>query len=192
MNNWKTLKEETPIECSICLITVNGNVALATYSEGEFIQYGNDERHYNNVSAWQYTDPPYNNAKSELETAVEYLRNKFQSCREYSNEDEKFYLLGGYNCDRVFVVRPRRIEDIECINTFNKCITGGVSTLDYRNIGETYVLIFKAVGFSFDLEEYEYLIIKTASEVIKSNTQEIMDIITIMSRKEIETEGKLI
>lgn len=43
MNNWKTLKEETPTECSICLITVNGNVTLATYSEGEFIQHGNDE-----------------------------------------------------------------------------------------------------------------------------------------------------
>lgn len=67
MNNWKTLKEETPTECAICLITVNGNVTLATYSEGEFIQHGNDERHYNNVSAWQYTDPPYNNAKSKFE-----------------------------------------------------------------------------------------------------------------------------
>lgn len=67
MNNWKTLKEETPTECSICLITVNGNVTLATYSEGEFIQHGNDERHYNSVSAWQYTDPPYNNAKSKFE-----------------------------------------------------------------------------------------------------------------------------
>ena len=116
----------------------------------------------------------------------------FRSCREYSIEDEKFYLLGGYDCDRVFVVRPRRIEDIECINTFNKCITGKASILDYRNIGETYVLIFKAVGFSSDLEECDYLIIQTASEVIKSNTQEIMDIITIMSREEIETEGELI
>lgn len=37
MNNWKTLKEETPTECAICLITVNDNVALATYSEGELI-----------------------------------------------------------------------------------------------------------------------------------------------------------
>ena len=35
MNNWKTLKEETPTECSICLITVNGNVTLATYSEAK-------------------------------------------------------------------------------------------------------------------------------------------------------------
>lgn len=36
----------------------------------------------------------------------------FQSCREYSNEGENFYLLGGWDNDRVFVVRPRRIEDI--------------------------------------------------------------------------------
>lgn len=189
MNNWKTLKEETPTECAICLITVNGNVTLATYSEGEFIQYGNDERHYNNVSAWQYTDAPFEDETSEYKKAINYLLNKFQSCREYTIEDEKFYLLGGYDCDRVFVVRPRRIEDIECINTFNKCITGKASILDYRNIGETYVLKIKTVGFSSALEECDYLIIQTASEVIKSNMQEIMDIITIMSREEIETEG---
>lgn len=45
-----------------------------------------------------------------------------------------------------------------------------------------------ADSFDSDLENYEYLTVKTASEVIKYNTQKIMDIITIMSKEEIETE----
>lgn len=187
-DNWIKTSMVKPKEGATCLVTTQGDIALAKYSEGYFTQYGNDEVSYNNVTAWQYTDAPFEDETSEYKKAINYLLNKFQSCREYSIEDEKFYLLGGFDDDRVFVVRPRRIEDIECINTFNKCITGKASILDYRNIGETYVLIFKAVGFSSDLEECDYLIIQTASEVIKSNTQEIMDIITIMSREEIETE----
>lgn len=187
-DNWIKTSMVKPKEGATCLVTTQGDIALAKYSEGYFTQYGNDDVSYNNVTAWQYIDAPFEDETSEYKKAINYLLNKFQSCREYSIEDEKFYLLGGYDCDRVFVVRPRRIEDIECINTFNKCITGKASILDYRNIGETYVLIFKAVGFSSDLEECDYLIIQTASEVIKSNTQEIMDIITIMSREEIETE----
>ena len=99
MNNWKTLKEETPTECSICLITVNGNVTLATYSEGEFIQHGNDERHYNSVSAWQYTDPPYNNAKSKFEGAMDYLRNDFENIKKYTEGELEFSLLGGTSGD---------------------------------------------------------------------------------------------
>lgn len=87
------------------------------------------------------------------------------------------------------MVRPRRIEDIDCINTINKYInTDGTSILNYYNIGEIYVLIFGADSFDSDLENYEYLTVKTASEVIKYNTQKIMDIITIMSKEEIETE----
>lgn len=187
-DNWIKTSMVKPKEGATCLVTTQGDIALAKYSEGYFTQYGNDDVSYNNVMAWQYADAPFEDETREYKKAINYLLNKFQSCREYSIEDEKFYLLGGYDCDRVFVVRPRRIEDIECINTFNKCITGKASILDYRNIGETYVLIFKAVGFSSDLEECDYLIIQTASEVIKSNTQEIMDIITIMSREEIETE----
>lgn len=187
-DNWIKTSMVKPKEGATCLVTTQGDIALAKYSEGYFTQYGNDDVSYNNVMAWQYADAPFEDETSKYKKAINYLLNKFQSCREYSIEDEKFYLLGGYDCDRVFVVRPRRIEDIECINTFNKCITGKASILDYRNIGETYVLIFKAVGFSSDLEECDYLIIQTASEVIKSNTQEIMDIITIMSREEIETE----
>lgn len=187
-DNWIKTSMVKPKEGATCLVTTQGDIALAKYSEGYFTQYGNDDVSYNNVTAWQYADAPFEDETSKYKKAINYLLNKFQSCREYSIEDEKFYLLGGYDCDRVFVVRPRRIEDIECINTFNKCITGKASILDYRNIGETYVLIFKAVGFSSDLEECDYLIIQTASEVIKSNTQEIMDIITIMSREEIETE----
>lgn len=119
-DNWIKTSMVKPKEGATCLVTTQGDIALAKYSEGYFTQYDNDDVSYNNVTAWQYTDAPF--------------------------EDEKFYLLGGYDCDRVFVVRPRRIEDIECINTFNKCITGKASILDYRNIGETYVLIFKAVG----------------------------------------------
>ena len=60
--------------------------------------------------------------------------------------------------------------------------------MNYYNIGEIYVLIFGADSFDSDLENYEYLTVKTASEVIKYNTQKIMDIITIMSKEEIETE----
>lgn len=102
---------------------------------------------------------------------------------------EEFDILGGWDNDRVFVVRPRRIEDIDCINTINKYInTDGTSILNYYNIGEIYILIFGADCYVSDLENYEYLTVKTASEVIKYNTQKIMDIITIMSKEETETE----
>lgn len=87
------------------------------------------------------------------------------------------------------MVRPRRIEDIDCINTINKYInTDGTSILNYNNIGEIYILIFSADCYGSDLENYEDLTVKTASEVIKYNTQKIMDIITIMSKEETETE----
>lgn len=90
------------------------------------------------------------------------------------------------------MVRPRRIEDIDCINTINKYITNGTSILNYYNIGEIYIyiyiLIFSADCYGSDLENYEDLTVKTASEVIKYNTQKIMDIITIMSKEETETE----
>lgn len=187
MNNWKTLKEETPIECSICLITVNGNVALATYSEGEFIQYGNDEQHYNNVSAWQYTDAPFEDETSKYKKAINYLLNKFQSCREYIDEDEKFYLLGGWDNDRVFVIKPRSIEDIDCINTFTRTVNGK-NALNYENIGETYVLIFGSDIYGVELEKYDYVTISKMSEVLANNTRRIMDIITRMDKEEIEAE----
>lgn len=187
-DNWIKTSMVKPKEGATCLVTTQGDIALATYSEGYFTQYGNDDVCYNNVTAWQYADAPFEDETSKYKEAINYLLNTFQSCREYSNEGEKFHLLGGFGDDRVFVVRPRRIEDIDCINTINKYITDGTSTLNYYNIGEIYVLIFGADSFDSDLENYEYLTIKTASEVIKYNTQKIMDIITIMSKEEIETE----
>lgn len=187
-DNWIKTSMVKPKEGATCLVTTQGDIALAKYSEGYFIQYGNDDVFYDNVTAWQYADAPFEDETSKYKKAINYLLNTFQSCREYSNEGEKFHLLGGFDDDRVFVVRPRRIEDIDCINTINKYITDGTSILNYYNIGEIYVLIFGADSFDSDLENYEYLTVKTASEVIKYNTQKIMDIITIMSKEEIETE----
>ena len=187
-DNWIKTSMVKPKEGATCLVTTQGDIALATYSEGYFNLYGNEELFLDNVTAWQYADAPFEDETSKYKKAINYLLNTFQSCREYSNEGEKFYLLGGFDDDRVFVVRPRRIEDIDCINTINKYITDGTSILNYYNIGEIYVLIFGADSFDSDLENYEYLTVKTASEVIKYNTQKIMDIITIMSKEEIETE----
>jgi hypothetical protein len=188
-DNWIKTSMVKPKEGATCLVTTQGDIALAKYSEGYFIQYGNDDVFYNNVTAWQYADAPFEDETSKYKKAINYLLNTFQSCREYSNEGEKFYLLGGWDNDRVFVVRPRRIEDIDCINTINKYInTDGTSILNYYNIGEIYILIFGADCYGSDLENYEYLTVKTASEVIKYNTQKIMDIITIMSKEETETE----
>ena len=87
----------------------------------------------------QYCEPLFEDETSKYKEAINYLLNTFQSCREYSNEGEKFHLLGGFGDDRVFVVRPRRIEDIDCINTINKYITNGTSILNYYNIGEIYI-----------------------------------------------------
>ena len=101
--------------------------------------------------------------KIEVEKNVKYL-DTITPLNEYD-------ALGGYERD-----------------TINKYITNGTSILNYYNIGEIYVLIFGADSFDSDLENYEYLTVKTASEVIKYNTQKIMDIITIMSKEEIETE----
>lgn len=187
-DNWIKTSMVKPKEGATCLVTTQGDIALATYSEGYFNLYGNEELFLDNVTAWQYADAPFEDETSKYKKAINYLLNTFQSCREYSNEGEKFYLLGGFDDDRVFVVRPRRIEDIDCINTINKYITNGTSILNYYNIGEIYVLIFGADSFDSDLENYEYLTVKTASEVIKYNTQKIMDIITIMSKEETETE----
>jgi hypothetical protein len=187
-DNWIKTSMVKPKEGATCLVTTQGDIALATYSEGYFNLYGNEELFLDNVTAWQYADAPFEDETSKYKKAINYLLNTFQSCREYSNEGEKFHLLGGFDDDRVFVVRPRRIEDIDCINTINKYITDGTSILNYYNIGEIYVLIFGADSFDSDLENYEYLTVKTASEVIKYNTQKIMDIITIMSKEEIETE----
>lgn len=187
-DNWIKTSMVKPKEGATCLVTTQGDIALAKYSEGYFTQYGNDDVSYNNVTAWQYADAPFEDETSKYKEAINYLLNTFQSCREYSNEGEKFHLLGGFGDDRVFVVRPRRIEDIDCINTINKYITNGTSILNYYNIGEIYILIFSADRYGSDLENYGDLTVKTASEVIKYNTQKIMDIITIMSKEETETE----
>lgn len=187
-DNWIKTSMVKPKEGATCLVTTQGDIALATYSEGYFNLYGNEELFLDNVTAWQYADAPFEDETSKYKKAINYLLNTFQSCREYSNEGENFYLLGGWDNDRVFVVRPRRIEDIDCINTINKYITNGTSILNYYNIGEIYILIFSADCYGSDLENYEDLTVKTASEVIKYNTQKIMDIITIMSKEETETE----
>lgn len=186
-DNWIKTSMVKPKEGATCLVTTQGDIALATYSEGYFTQYGNDDVSYNNVTAWQYADAPFEDETSKYKKAINYLLNKFQNCREYIDEDDNFYLLGGWDNDRVFVIKPRSIEDIDCINTINS-VVNGLNALSYENIGETYVLIFGADSFDSDLENYEYLTVKTASEVIKYNTQKIMDIITIMSKEEIETE----
>ena len=64
----------------------------------------------------------------------------------------------------------------------------GKNALNYENIGETYVLIFGSDLYGVELEEYNYVTINKMSEVLANNTRRIMDIITIMSREEIEAE----
>ena len=188
-NNWIKTSMEKPKEGATCLVTTQSDIALATYSEGTFYKYNDDDTFYGSVTAWKYADEPYEDETDKFKKAVSYLLYNFQSCREYIDEDERFYLLGGFDNDRVFVVRPRRIEDIVCINTLINHVTNGASPLKYNSgIGETYVLIFGANCYNFDLENCEYLTVKTASEVINYNTQEIMDIITVMSKEEIKTE----
>ena len=186
-DNWIKTNIEMPKEGATCLVTTQGDIALAKYSEGYFTQYGNDDVFYNNVTAWQYADVPFEDETNKYKKAINYLLGTFQKCREYVDEDENFYLLGGWDNDRVFVIKPRKIKDIDCINTLTYTLNGK-NALNYENIGETYVLIFSADCYGSDLENYEDLTVKTASEVIKYNTQKIMDIITIMSKEETETE----
>lgn len=186
-NNWIKTNIKMPKEGAACLVTTQGDIALAKYSEGYFTQYGNDDVFYNNVTAWQYADVPFEDETSEYKKAINYLLNTFRNCREYIDEDEKFYLLGGWDNDRVFVIKPRSIEDIDCINTFTRTVNGK-NALNYENIGETYVLIFGSDVYGVELEKYDYVTISKMSEVLANNTRRIMDIITIMSREEIEAE----
>jgi hypothetical protein len=56
-DNWIKTSMVKPKEGATCLVTTQGDIALAKYSEGYFTQYGNDDVSYNNVTAWQYADP---------------------------------------------------------------------------------------------------------------------------------------
>ena len=43
MSNWIKTNIEMPKEGATCLVTTQGDIALAKYSEGYFTQYGNDD-----------------------------------------------------------------------------------------------------------------------------------------------------
>lgn len=187
MNTWVRTDVEMPAEGSACLITVNGTIALTRYMEGGFQNFENDIDHYHDVTAWQYVDTPYEDETSKYQKAINYFLNKFQNCREYIDEDDNFYLLGGWDNDRVFVIKPRSIEDIDCINTFNRTVNG-LNALSYENIGETYVLIFGSDTYGVELEKYDYVTISKMSEVLANNTRRIMEIVTTVSKEEIKKE----
>ena len=183
MNNWKTLKEETPTECSICLITVNGNVTLATYSEGEFIQHGNDERHYNSVSAWQYTDPPYNNAKSKFERAMDYLRNDFENIKKYTEGELEFSLLGGTSGDEIFVVMPRCTADLDCINTIHRYLNG-YTKVSNNDIGK--ILVLKLAPPDENIKQYAHWEVYYLYDIICNNTDKLMAIMDTLIQKNLK------
>ena len=56
-DNWIKTSMVKPKEGAACLVTTQGDIALATYSEGYFNHYDNNDVCYNNVTAWQYADP---------------------------------------------------------------------------------------------------------------------------------------
>lgn len=58
-DNWIKTSMVKPKEGATCLVTTQGDIALAKYSEGYFTQYGNDDVSYNNVTAWQYPCSPF-------------------------------------------------------------------------------------------------------------------------------------
>ena len=80
-DNWIKTSMVKPKEGATCLVTTQGDIALAKYSEGYFTQYGNDDVSYNNVTAWQYADAPFEDETSKYKKAINYLLNTFQSCR---------------------------------------------------------------------------------------------------------------
>lgn len=106
---------------------------------GRIYSTGNDERHYNSVSAWQYTDPPYNNAKSKFEGAMDYLRNDFENIKKYTEGELEFSLLGGTSGDEIFVVMPRCTADLDCINTIHRYLNG-YTKVSNNDIGKILVL----------------------------------------------------
>lgn len=50
-DNWIKTSMVKPKEGATCLVTTQGDIALATYSEGYFNLYGNEELFLDNVTA---------------------------------------------------------------------------------------------------------------------------------------------
>lgn len=72
-DNWIKTSMVKPKEGATCLVTTQGDIALAKYSEGYFTQYGNDDVSYNNVTAWQYADAPFEDETSKYKKAINEL-----------------------------------------------------------------------------------------------------------------------
>ena len=71
-DNWIKTSMVKPKEGATCLVTTQGDIALATYSEGYFNLYGNEELFLDNVTAWKYADTPYEDETDKFKKAINY------------------------------------------------------------------------------------------------------------------------
>ena len=187
MSNWIKTNIEMPKEGATCLVTTQGDIALATYSEGYFNQYGIDELFLNNVTAWQYVDIPYNDTKSKFEGAMDYLRNDFENIKKYTEGELEFSLLGGTSGDEIFVVMPRCTADLDCINTIHRYLNG-YTKVSNNDIGK--ILVLKLAPPDENIKQYAYWEVYYLYDKIRNNTDKLMAVMDTLIKKEFEEENE--
>lgn len=186
-DNWIRTDVEMPKEGATCLVTTQGDIALATYSEGYFNQYGIDELFLNNVTAWQYVDIPYNDTKSKFEGAMDYHRNDFENIKKYTEGELEFSLLGGTSGDEIFVVMPRCTADLDCINTIHRYLNG-YTKVSNNDIGK--ILVLKLAPPDENIKQYAYWEVYYLYDKIRNNTDKLMAVMDTLIKKEFEEENE--
>lgn len=71
-DKWIETSIEMPKEGATCLVTTQGDIALAKYSEGHFNLYCDEKLFLNNVTAWKYADEPYEDETDKFKKAVSH------------------------------------------------------------------------------------------------------------------------
>lgn len=135
------------------------------------------------MSAWQYTDPPYNNAKSKFEGAMDYLRNDFENIKKYTEGKLEFSLLGGTSGDEIFVVMPRCTADLDCINTIHRYLNG-YTKVSNNDIGK--ILVLKLAPPDENIKQYAYWEVYYLYDKIRNNTDKLMTVMDTLIKKEFE------
>lgn len=179
-DNWIKTSMVKPKEEATCLVTTQGDIALAKYSEGYFIQYGNDDVFYGNVTAWQYPCSPC--------TLEEFDRNCFEMNLEHfkqyiqheklSINSEAHRIFSGSMTDTVYIVKPTVQIDIKAINElyfYKNC--GSICDINLRppitkeDIGSLIVVVctrgdFRSCEF-IQVARYDKVIQKVKKELNK-------------------------
>lgn len=177
-DNWIKTSMVKPKEGATCLVTTQGDIALAKYSEGYFTQYGNDDVSYNNVTAWQYPCSPFpleEFDKNRFEMDLEHFRLNIQHEEIYEGY-RSYNLFGCQADDTLYIAKPTTQVDIKAINELylyknygSICDTDLKPPLTKEDIGSLIVVLCE-LG---DFRNCEFIRIERYDETIQEITEEI-------------------